>query len=170
MNNYISLKSKIKWTISFALLLLSGFYLFAYESYRYNSCNDFFGIILIVIGLIMIQSIWYKLPLENHFDRFFYGLIAIALLASLSLVMKNLREKFIDQQINQFGVLTSGKVIGFESKKYRGETNHFATISYYCGNTKIIHRTDNNKNIYNIGDTIRVIFSREKPEIFKIIE
>ncbi|MBK8805146.1 MAG: hypothetical protein IPO21_00280 [Bacteroidales bacterium] len=164
-------RSKVKniWTIIWILDIIAGFYLFVFESYRYQSNNVGYGLVMLAIGFTAIQYMWFELLPYSKWNRAANVLPMFIVFIPLIFGMIRLQKNFLNKQIKEYGIITYGQVIDFETSESKGHVSHYATIKYRFEDKDIIQRVKNDDNFYQKYDSLKIKCSSKKPEIFAII-
>ncbi len=87
----------------------------------------------------------------------------------ISISLEVAKKSFINQQIVN-GITTTANVIQLKSE-IRGKSTlwHYVIIKYIANDKVILQSVDDYDQIYKKNDSIKIKYSKENPEIFKIV-
>ncbi|MEO9257748.1 MAG: hypothetical protein ABI207_05160 [Crocinitomicaceae bacterium] len=159
-----------------ALGMFFGFRLSVYNSFGYNqSYNYMFGAVLSIGSSAFFLIYVFDLAdrLKNNSDSKVLAIPFAIIMILYLFVLDHYSDKYIHDELKSYGKYTVAKVIDFETVLAlgRGSHNqHYATIEYYYGKKRIIQKVSNEDDEYEMNQSVKIIFSKEEPEMFMIIE
>lgn len=164
----ISKKKKQIFSIFSVIFIGVGYYLAVYQSFSYQSFNHNLGGIIILLGIFCLKIFWFRW--RKKWSHIILTIIAIATIIFIYFQ----RENFIDQEVNQNGVIVKAQIIGFESNKNNllsRRYRKYATFRYSFRDKIYIQRVECfDENECQLHQIFNIKISQKNPEIFKKIK
>jgi multisubunit Na+/H+ antiporter MnhG subunit len=166
----IKTSKRNKLLVSLALLsiIAIGYYLSVYNAYSYKSSNDTTGSAIVIIGLMIYPMLWLDME-KTKTQKVLRTVLMVVISITAIVMLMILRGNYESSVINANPVITQAHIVGFETEKsLKGKKTEYAVFSYTLENKEFRQRIyDDN---YTKGQTLKIRFSREYPEMYEVIE
>ena len=166
----ISKRNKIIVSIIATILIFVGYYLSVYKSFSYQSKNDTIGNVMMIISIGLFPMLWLNIAENSKWKKYAYVAPMVIIGCILVFVMIAKKKEYLEEELNKYGQVAIGKVIGFQVEHTRRSKFDYATFKYEYENKQFIQKTENFDNEYKIGQILNLKISKRNPEMFKIVE
>lgn len=166
----ISKRNKIIVSVIATILFFVGYYLSVYKSFSYQSSNDSTGNAMMIISIGIFPMLWLNIAENSKWKKYVYVVPMVIISCILVFVMIAKKKEYLEDELNKYGQVAVGKVIGFEVEHTRRSKFEYATFKYEYENKQFIQKTENFDNEYKIDQILNLKISKRNPEMFKIIE
>jgi uncharacterized membrane protein len=168
----ISKSNKIIVSIIATVLIFVGYYLSVYKSFSYQSKNDTIGNVMMIISIGLFPMLWLNIAENSKWKKYAYVMPMVIIGCVLVFVMITKKKEYLEEELNKYGQVVVGKVIGFEVEHTRRSKFDYATFKYEYEyeNKQFIQKTENFDSEYRIDQILNLKISKRNPEMFKIIE
>ena len=166
----ISKRNKIIVSVIAIILIFTGYYLAVYNSFKYQSSNQTIGNVIMLISISLFPMLWLNVAENSKWKKYVY--VAPMVVLGIIIIVFNMAKKndYLEKELNQYGIATEGKVIGFEVEYSRRSKTDYATFKYEFESKKYRQRIENYDNEYKLNQNLQLKISKVNPEMFKIIE
>ena len=167
----ISKRNKIIVSIIAIFLIFVGYYLSIYKSFSYQSSNDTYGNVMMIISISLFPMLWLNIGKNSKWEKF--ATIAPMVIISFVLIigMGIKRDEYLENELNKNGTNSIGVITGFEIETHRrGRQTDYATFKYEFEHKQLIQRIENYDNEYKLNQNLKLKISKNNPEMFKILE
>jgi hypothetical protein len=165
----ISTNKKIIVSIILVPVIILGYYLAIYQSYRYQSANNTTGSSMVIISLIGYSMLWLNINYKSKKQSVPNIILTVVISIAIIITFMVLKSNYETEQIDKKPEHAIAHVTGFEiEKSLRGRESQYATIEYKYSDKVVVQRISDYDETYKIGDTLKVKFSGVYPEMFKV--
>ena len=162
-----SSKTKIITTAICSVLLLACLYCQIFVFPWGNS--DLIGA-LTVLCMMIIIAMWFMLGSKSKKGGFLSILLIIVLVTAQMIATDKLREMYIMDQVDKYGVITHGEIVNLYTKLSKHSSKKFATVAYRYNGQVVYNDIDNRKKQIHMRDRVKLIYSSKDPNIFTVLK
>ena len=148
--------------------MVVGFYLAVYQSHYYNSNNFMIGLTLVLISCYMLVLLRFKIEFDKN--KLKIGLFTLLIFIVSHFTLHFSQENYIDTEVKN-GIEATAIVTEVKPEIRGKQTSiKLVVLNYFHQGKKITQSIEDYEKIYKINDSIKIKYSKTKPEIFKVIE
>lgn len=166
----ISKKYKIVVSVFATVLIFIGYYLSVYKSFNYQSNNDSYGNVLMIISIGMFPMLWLNISRHPQWEKYatIIPMVVFSFIIILGLSAK--RKEYLEIELYKYGTNSIGIVTGFEIETHRrGKQTDYATFKYELRSKQFIQRVENYEGQFKLHQNLNLKISKRNPEMFKIL-
>jgi TonB family protein len=161
----LPLKTKQIWTAICVVVLLISFYC---QIFVFPWGNNRLVAMLALLAIISILGIWTKTEGATKAQKFTNVILFIVLIVGEIFLAMYLRDLYIENQVNKYGVVTNGEVVDVLKKPSGRSSRKVAMVAYSVNGSTRYNEVSNSNKRMEKWDRVKLMYSSKDPDIFSI--
>ncbi len=167
------MKSKYRIHILIALLVIVAvlcIYMIVYQSYhQYGIAIASLCVLLLFLSILSLQYLLINTVPGSFWTYNIRALTVILLMFPFVYLLIKYENKYEERELKSHGIIASVVVSSTYVNRSKGRLTYFAVYQYTVNGQAYTHKIGNRNDIYKRGDSVKIIYSAEHPNINKII-
>jgi hypothetical protein len=145
-------------------------YLIVFQAYHsYGIALFVLGFALIFVSLLSLQFLWIDTKPGSFWSYNIRSLVVLAAMVPVGSLLIGAEHNFENKGLQLYGVKDTEIISDTYKTHGKNGVRFYGVYQYVVNGKKYTHELRANNDIYEIGDTVQILYSSEHPDMDKIL-
>lgn len=146
-------------------------YLIVFQSYiHYGAWLGALCVFLLFLAILILQFLWIDTAQGSFWTYNIRTLIVVIVMIPIVYGLIQAEHNYENQRLQKSGVeATEIITYTYKSSGKNVGTSYHAVYQYMVNGQTYTHSLRDSRNVYKVGDTVRIVYSSDHPDIDKVI-
>jgi len=168
---FVGTKAKVNILTAVLIIIIAiSVYLMVFQAYHHDGqWLAALCIALLFISILALQFLWIDLPDDSFWDYRMRALAVTILMLPIGYGLFCAENRYEEKNLDLHGINATVFITYTHSNKGKGGIFYEGDYQYQYNGETYTHTLGSYHHTYVVGDTVRIIFSTEHPNIDKVL-